>query len=201
MFLGTTAKRCYLLKIPILTTPWSALDLFAYLMFLLSRTQAPGQKLILFSAVFPAPRTGTGSLFISPVKWRHQFLCQGEGRGGPHDVPSLPELCSVSFISWSFLIFYLYAWCFAFVYIYVPYLGLVPLEDGKGCQIPGTGISDAFKLQCGCWKCSLGPPEEKPVILNTELSLQSTVPILKGVRIQHIVNLLSAFNFSKLLDP
>jgi hypothetical protein len=37
---------------------------------------------------------------------------------------------------------------------------------------PGTGVTDSCKPPSGFWKLNLGPLEEQPELLTTELSLQ-----------------------------
>jgi hypothetical protein len=41
----------------------------------------------------------------------------------------------------------------------------------EGVEFPGPEVIDSCKLPCGCWELNLGPLEEHPVLLTTELSL------------------------------
>ena len=52
----------------------------------------------------------------------------------------------------------------------------VHTEARRGCQIPGTGVTDGCELSCGCWEFNLGPLEELSYlseILINDLSLQT----------------------------
>lgn len=46
----------------------------------------------------------------------------------------------------------------------------------EGLGSPKTGVTDTHVLPHGSWELNLGPPEEQPVLLAAELSLQ---PVLK----------------------
>ena len=52
------------------------------------------------------------------------------------------------------------------VYVYHMYAGAL--------RSPGTGVTDGCEPPCGCWELNPGPIEEKPVLLATEPSLQSS---------------------------
>jgi hypothetical protein len=42
----------------------------------------------------------------------------------------------------------------------------------EGIRSPGTRVIDNCELPCGCWKLTLGPLEEQPVLLTIEPSVQ-----------------------------
>jgi hypothetical protein len=42
----------------------------------------------------------------------------------------------------------------------------------EGVTSPGTGVTDVCKPPCGCWELNLGPLEEQPVCLITDIPLQ-----------------------------
>ncbi|XP_052046945.1 exportin-7 isoform X2 [Apodemus sylvaticus] len=60
-----------------------------------------------------------------------------------------------------------------------PLLGLILLNEKpeENMSSPGTGITGGCELPYGCWELNRGPPEEQPVLLNAEPSLQ--LPLLK----------------------
>lgn len=58
----------------------------------------------------------------------------------------------------------------------------------ESVRFPGTGISDAFILQCGCWKSSPGPLEGKPGLLALRYLFNPRCPFLRVLE-QHAVNL------------
>ena len=45
------------------------------------------------------------------------------------------------------------------------------MEARGGHQVPRTGVTDGCELSFGCWGLNPDPPEEEPVLLNTELFL------------------------------
>jgi hypothetical protein len=49
-------------------------------------------------------------------------------------------------------------------------LCLCTTELEEGIESPGTGFTDGCEPSFGCWELNLGPLEEQPVSLTTELS-------------------------------
>lgn len=93
-----------------------------------------------------------------------------------------------SLVSWFCLVLFLFVCLLAcligFVVVVVDYLGFVwffllfvfvfvlHVCLYEGVRSPGTTGTDICELPCGFWKLNQGPPEEQPVLLTSEPSLQ-----------------------------
>jgi hypothetical protein len=55
--------------------------------------------------------------------------------------------------------------------VYVCLLGMYVCTFAQGVWSLGTGVTDSFKLPCGCWDPNSGTLEEQPVLLTAETSL------------------------------
>lgn len=62
--------------------------------------------------------------------------------------------------------------CFAYMYVYIPHVCLVPQRPDEGVRSPETGATDGFKRTCGCWESNLGLLWEQPVLIIAEWFLQ-----------------------------
>lgn len=49
---------------------------------------------------------------------------------------------------------------------------MMPVETRRAGWMPRTRVTDDCKLPCGCWELVFGPPQDQPVLLTSELSLQ-----------------------------
>ena len=60
------------------------------------------------------------------------------------------------------------------VYVYMPYVYLVPMEVRRGPWIPllGVAITGSCELPCECWDLNPGPLEEQQVLFTSEPQLQ-----------------------------
>lgn len=54
------------------------------------------------------------------------------------------------------------------------------------CLYEGVGITDSCEPPCGYWELNQGPPEEQPVLLTAEPSLQLPSEILSSAQINRI---------------
>ena len=45
--------------------------------------------------------------------------------------------------------------------------------NARRIRSPGTGATGAGEIACGCWELNLDPLEGRPVLLTTELTLQT----------------------------
>ena len=62
---------------------------------------------------------------------------------------------------------YLFTWCTLGFCLYVLLC--------EGVRSPEIGVTGSYELPCECWELNLGPLEEHPMLLTTELSLQPCV--------------------------
>ena len=76
-----------------------------------------------------------------------------------------------------FFTFYVYV-CFAWMFAYIPYACLAPMEVGRGHQNSGTRAMDGCEPPCGYREPNPGPLQEKEVCLATEQALQTPGPFL-----------------------
>lgn len=67
------------------------------------------------------------------------------------------------------LLFYAYEY-FTCIYVCVPHVCLVPIEEGVG--IPRTVVTDSCELPYGLWERNPGPLEKQPLLLTAEPSPQ-----------------------------
>jgi hypothetical protein len=72
---------------------------------------------------------------------------------------------------WLFILFSVFEY-FVYMYVYAPCACLVPERARRQHHISGTGATESCESLCRCWNVNLGPVEEQPVLLTTELALQ-----------------------------
>lgn len=66
---------------------------------------------------------------------------------------------------------------------------LVSCMSVWGVRFPGTGVPDSWELQCRCWELNMGPLEEQPAILPTELSLHPQLFFIYGEIYRHEITI------------
>lgn len=71
------------------------------------------------------------------------------------------------FFCWLFGVCLIFFFFLLFVFVFVLHVCLY-----EGVRSPGTTVTDICELPCGFWKLNQGPPEEQPVLLASEPSLQ-----------------------------